>query len=233
VTLDQHPGTDLRAGPQQAGSAVSLRGVSRVFDGMTAISQVRLDVTRGETVWLRGPNGSGKSTLLRVVATALSPTFGTGSVLGHDLARERSAIRRRTELLGHRLRMYDELTAAENLRFVATLHGEAYVDIAAALTRVGLDDVADVRIARFSQGMRQRLALARCHVRAPDLLLLDEPWAGLDVDARVVVDDLLQASRRTGTTVLLASHEQPPPGLVDRHVDLDGGRVVTAPGVSR
>src|SRR4051794_8481604 len=182
MTLDQDVRADLGARPRASSTAVSLRGVTRAFDGMTAISQVHLEVGAGETVWLRGPNGSGKSTLLRVVATALSPTFGSGSVLGHDLVTGRTAIRRRTELLGHRLRMYGELTAAENLRFVATLHGQAYVGVAAALAQVGLDDVADVRVASFSQGMRQRLALARCHVRGADLLLLDEPWAGLDVD---------------------------------------------------
>jgi heme exporter protein A len=211
------------------GSAVSLRGVTRLFDGMTAISHIRLDVTVGETVWLRGPNGSGKSTLLRVVATALSATFGSGTVLGCDLARDRAAIRARSELLGHGLRMYGELTAAENLRFVATLYGRGYGDVAAALAAVGLDDVADVRVASFSQGMRQRLALARCHVRDADLVLLDEPWAGLDTDARVVVDDLLRTSRERGRTVLLASHEPPPSALVDRVVDLDGGRIVPTP----
>jgi heme exporter protein A len=208
------------------GDAVSLRGVTRLFDGMPAVSQIRLEVSTGETVWLRGPNGSGKSTLLRILATSLSATFGTGTVLGHDLARDRTLIRARTELLGHRLRMYDDLTAAENLTFVCTLFHISRDRILAALDSVGLDEVADVRVRSFSQGMRQRLALARCLMRDPDLVLLDEPYAGLDVDARAIVDTVLQTSRERGRTVLLASHEAPPGHLIDRSVLLEGGRVV-------
>src|SRR3954447_4137758 len=103
--------------------AVEVRGVTRVFDWLPAVTQIRLDVAAGEALWLCGSNGSGKSTLLRLLATALSPTFGTGSVLGFDLQRERDEIRGRLELLGHQARFYGELTAAENLRFVCDLHG--------------------------------------------------------------------------------------------------------------
>ena len=114
------------SGPAAApavGSAVSLRRVTRLFDGLPAITQIQLDVDRGENVWLRGTNGSGKSTLMRVIATALSPTFGEGTVLGHDLRTRRDRIRRSVDLLGHQSRLYADLTAAENLRFTATLHG--------------------------------------------------------------------------------------------------------------
>jgi ABC-type multidrug transport system ATPase subunit len=97
--------------------------------------------------------------------------------------------------------------------------------VPAALERVGLAEVATVRAGNFSQGMRQRLVLARCLVRRPQLLLLDEPYAGLDPDARVVVDDLLAESGRTGRTVLVASHEAPPEQLVHRTVVMDGGRL--------
>jgi heme ABC exporter ATP-binding subunit CcmA len=208
--------------------AVSLRAVTRLFDGLPAIAAVDLDVATGQAVWLRGPNGSGKSTLLRVVATALSPTFGTGTVLGHDLVRARDRIRARVEYLGHQSRLYADLTAAENLRFACALHGVDRRGIAAALATTGLDAVADVRVAAFSQGMRQRLGLARAVLRDPDLLLLDEPYAGLDVDARTIVDDLLARAHARGRTVLLASHEAPPPHLVHRSVELDAGRVVAA-----
>lgn len=211
------------------GDAVSLRGVTRLFDGMPAVSQIRLEVSVGETVWLRGRNGSGKSTLLRILATSLSATFGSGTVLGHDLGRERPQIRARTELLGHQLRMYEDLTAAENLEFVCTLFELSRDKIPDALDSVGLDEVAAVRVRSFSQGMRQRLALARCLMRDPDLVLLDEPYAGLDVDARAIVDTVLQTARARGRTVLLASHEAPPDQLIDRSVLLEGGRVVANP----
>lgn len=205
--------------------AVELRNVTRVFDGLPAISQIRLEVASGEKLWLRGSNGSGKSTLLRLVATALSPTFGTGDVLGFCLQREREQIRGRLELLGHQSRFYGELTALENLRFVSRMYAVDPARALPALERVGLDEVADVRIASFSQGMRQRLALGRCLMRDPELILLDEPYAGLDAEARVLVDDLLGDAARRGRTVVLASHEPPPCATMDRQVFLDAGRI--------
>jgi ABC-type multidrug transport system ATPase subunit len=208
-----------------AGSAVHLTRVTRLFDGLAAITQLSLQVGTGESVWLRGSNGSGKSTLLRVIATAISPTYGGGTVLGHDLTRGRARIRATTELVGHNTRLYDELTATENLHFVCDLLGLDPAGVPAALERVGLAEVATVRAGNFSQGMRQRLVLARCLVRRPRLLLLDEPYAGLDPDARVVVDDLLAESGRAGRTVLIASHEAPPEQLVHRTVVMDGGRL--------
>jgi heme exporter protein A len=214
------------AAPLPVPLAVSLRDVTRRFDGLPAIAAISLDVAVGESVWLRGPNGSGKSTLLRVVATALSATFGMGTVLGHDLARERDRIRARVEYLGHQTRMYADLTAAENLRFACDLYGLDPGAVPAALALTGLDPVADVRVGAFSQGMRQRLALARAALRDAELLLLDEPYAGLDADARGIVDDLVARARALGRTVLLASHEAPPDRLVDRIVDLDAGRIV-------
>lgn len=212
---------------------IQLRRVARLFDGMPAITQVDLEVELGERIWLSGTNGSGKSTLLRVVATALSPTFGGGTVCGLDLVRQRAAVRARIELLGHEPRFYRELSARENLRFVCSLTRADPARIDRALERVGLVEVADVRFASFSQGMRQRLALARCIVRGPEVVLLDEPYAGLDEDARSVVDDVLVEARGCGRTVLLASHEQPPTGLVDRRVVMDAGRVVAHDGALR
>jgi ABC-type multidrug transport system ATPase subunit len=216
----------------ERGTAVHLTRVSRLFDGLAAISQVELDIAAGEAVWLCGSNGSGKSTLLRVIATALSPTYGGGTVLGHDLVRGRAAIRAGTELAGHQTRLYDDLTAAENLRFTCDLHGLDRTGIEPALDRVGLSEVAAVRAGSFSQGMRQRLVLARCLVRAPRLVLLDEPYAGLDPDARVVVDDLLAGARAAGRTVVVASHEPPPARFVDRTVVMDGGRLGSGPAAA-
>ena len=216
-----------------ADNVVELRGVTRVFDGLPAIRQVRLTVRRGETVWLCGGNGSGKSTLLRVVATALSPTFGEGTVMGFSLLRGRDEIRARVELLGHLPRSYGALTALENLRFACRLYGLDPRQALSALERVGLDQVADIRAASFSQGMRQRLALGRCLMRDPDLILLDEPYAGLDVEARDIVADLLAEASRRGRTVLLASHEPPTEGTVDRRVHLEAGRLESPEAVSR
>lgn len=215
-----------------ARAAVRLSTVTRLFDGLAAVSQVSLEIAQGETVWLRGWNGSGKTTLLRLIATAISPTFGGGSVLGFDLRTQRSAIRARTDMLGHETRLYEDLTAAENLRFACRLFDIDPRLASSALERVGLEEVGAVRASHFSQGMRQRLALARCLMRAPALVLLDEPYAALDADARVVVNELLIAARAGGQTVVVASHEAPPAHLIDREVTMDGGRVITPAGVA-
>lgn len=207
---------------------IRLQRVTRLFDGMPAIRHVDLDVPRGERVWVSGTNGSGKSTLLRVLATALSPTYGSGEVCGLDLLGRRDEVRARVELLGHQSRFYRELTARENLRFVCSLSGADPARIEPAIDRVGLGDVVDVRVRSFSQGMQQRLALARCLVRQPQVVLLDEPYAGLDADARALVDDLLTTAPAVQRTVLLASHEPPAPGTVDRRVLMAAGRVLAS-----
>jgi heme exporter protein A len=217
-TLRSRPGVDR-------GPAISLTGVTRTFGAQPAIIGARLVVERGEVVLLRGANGAGKSTLLRVVATALSPTYGGGTVLGFDLVGERNEIRRRTDLLTHRTRLYEQLTAAENLRFFCALHGLDARLVPAALERVGLAGTADERVVGFSQGMRQRVAIARTMLRRAELLLLDEPYAGLDDHAREVVDRAVLAARDTGRTVVLATHEPARAALATRTVLIEAGRL--------
>jgi ABC-type multidrug transport system ATPase subunit len=214
--------------------AVVLTGVTRVFGAVPAIVRVDLTIDRAEIVLVRGPNGAGKSTLLRVMATALSPTYGGGTVFGLDLTRDRDRIRRRIELLGHRTRLYEDLTAEENLRFACAMYGMDGGGIPEALERAGLGDVAGERVRGFSQGMRQRLAVARTLLRRPDLLLLDEPYAGLDAQARGVVDGAMRAARREGRTVVLATHDAAGADLATRILVMDQGRIVApALGVRR
>ena len=209
-----------------AADAIDLVGVTRLFGALPGVVRVDLHVGRGETVLLRGPNGAGKTTLLRIVATSLSPTYGGGTVLGHDLVRDREAIRRRADLLSHRTRLYEDLSASENLRFWCRLLAIDHEGIHTALDRVGLLEAAGERVRGFSQGMRQRLAVARTVLRRPDLLLLDEPYTGLDAEARHAVDDLIRETGRQGRTVVLATHHAVPAGLAHRELHLDGGRIV-------
>ncbi len=218
--LSRRPEQEDRTGSP----AVVLSGVTRVFGVTPALVRVDLRVERGESVLVRGPNGAGKSTLLRLIATAISPTYGTGSVLGFDLARERDEVRRRTELLGHRTRLYEDLTAAENLRFFCTLYGLDAEAVPAALQRVGLAEVAGERVRGFSQGMRQRLALARLAVREAELLLLDEPYGGLDAGAKTLVDDLVAEAAIRGATLILATHEAAPGAPATRTLLVEEGR---------
>ena len=207
-------------------AAVDLVGVTRLFGTVPAVVRADLHVERAEAVVLRGPNGAGKSTLLRIAATSLSPTYGGGKVLGFDLVTEREQIRARTELMTHRTRLYEDLTAAENLRLWCRLLGMETERVDGALDRVGLLEVSGERVRGFSQGMRQRVAIARTILRRPELLLLDEPYTGLDAEARHAVDDLLRAAIGEGRTVVLATHHDAPEGLAVRTLYVDGGRVV-------
>ena len=207
-------------------AAVDLVGVTRLFGAVPAVVRADLRVERGEAVVLRGPNGAGKSTLLRLAATSLSPTYGRGTVLGFDLLEEREQIRARTDLMSHRTRLYEDLTAAENLRLWCSLLGLEAGRVDGALDRVGLLEVSGERVRGFSQGMRQRVAIARTILRTPELLLLDEPYTGLDAEARHAVDDLVRATIAEGRTVVLATHHDAPQGLAARTLHMDGGRVV-------
>lgn len=207
-------------------AAIEVTGITRLFGAVPALVRADLRVERGETLVLRGPNGAGKSTLLRIVATSLSPTYGGGSVLGFDLLREREAVRARTELLTHRTRLYEDLTAAENLALWCRLLGLGSERVDATLDRVGLLEVGAERVRGFSQGMRQRLAMGRTILRGPELLLLDEPYTGLDAEARHAVDDLVRRAPREGRTVVLATHHELPEGLAHRTLHMDAGRIV-------
>ena len=210
-------------------AAVDLRGVTRLFGAAPALVRVDLSIERGETVVLRGPNGAGKSTLLRVIATALSPTYGGGSVLGFDLATDRAEIRRRSDLLTHRTRLYEELSARENLELFADLLGISRDRVQGALERLALAEVADERVRTFSAGMRQKVAVARSIVRDPELLLLDEPTTGLDADARRVVDEMMLGAARRERTLVIATHHEIAPSLAARTITLRDGSVEAVP----
>lgn len=212
--------------------AVLLSGISRVYGSYVAIAGVDLTVPRGQAVLLWGPNGAGKSTLLRMIATLISPTRGQGKVLGLDLLKERRDIRALIELVGHRTRLYEDLTPTEYLRFVASLWScppdrAMRERIPQALARAGLGPVTDQRIRSLSQGMRQRVAIARLLLRQPQLLLLDEPYGALDDPARQLVDGLVVEAKAQDRTVVLATHDVArAAALADRAVRLEAGRIV-------
>ena len=199
---------------------------------MAAVRRISLEVERGQTVLVRGPNGAGKSTLLRIIATALSPTTGRGQILGFDLLSEREEIRRRTELISHRTRLYEDLTAIENLHFAAVIYMVDPKKVARALADVGLSQVGRERVRGFSQGMRQRLALARALLRDPELLLLDEPYSGLDREAKELVDGLVTDARHAGRTTLIVTHDATRTHLATKVVVMREGHLYSPPAVT-
>jgi heme ABC exporter ATP-binding subunit CcmA len=203
---------------------VQLRAAVCLLGRFPALAGIDLDVDAGEVVLLRGPNGAGKTTLLRAVAGLVPVVRGEAVVLGHDLRRDRRAVRRQVALLGHAAALYEDLTVAENVRYWARA-GRSPADPAEAMARAGVADrIQDVTVARLSAGQRRRASLAALLVRDAPLWLLDEPHAGLDAAGRDLLDELVREVAARGTTVLLASHE------LDRATPLAHREVVVAGG---
>ena len=208
-------------------TAIALRGLARHYGEREALSDVTLSVPAGRTLAVFGPNGAGKSTLLRVLATLLRPHRGSVEVLGRSLPREAWAVRGRLGLLGHEPLLYRDLSARENLRFHARLHGVALSTVEGLLERLGMRARAADPLRTLSRGMVQRVAVARAVLHEPELLLLDEPRANLDPAAIELVEPLIGA--RPGRTRVICSHD-PATGLAeaDLVLGLRGGRVALA-----
>lgn len=210
---------------------VSTRAAVCVLGSFPALAGADLDVDAGEIVLLSGANGAGKSTLLRVLAGLLPLRSGTATVFGHDLTVDRRSHRRRLALVGHDTFCYDDLTVRENLRFAARAAGGSIASADDALERLGLAAVAATQHARLSAGQRRRLALAVAFARDPELLLLDEPHAGLDADGRSLLDGMLAAAPAEGRTVLFASHElDRARAVATRELEVVNGRVLSLAG---
>jgi len=209
---------------------VHLRATVALLGRFPALAGIDLDVLRGEIVLLRGPNGAGKTTLLRVLAGLVPPVRGEARVLGHSLPAEARAVRRRVGLLGHATALFEELTAADNVGFWGRACRASTDEIEAALGLVGLDGrLRDVAVSRLSAGQRRRTSLACLLARRPELWLLDEPHAGLDNDARDLLDGLVRQAVDQGATVVLSSHElDRAQALAHREV----GQAGPAPGVA-
>jgi len=204
---------------------VRCRSVVCLFGRFPALAGLDLDVEAGEVLLCSGPNGAGKTTLLRMLAGLVPAHSGEAEVLGSDLFSDRRSPRRRLALVGHETFCYDDLTVRENLRFTARASGRDGDEIDAVTDRLGLAALSDVTHARLSAGQRRRLALANALVREPELLLLDEPHAGLDEAGRAVLHEVVAAAPAEGRTVVMASHElELARALATREVRIEAGR---------
>lgn len=198
-------------------SAVRLRGIVHRFGATRVLRGCDLDVGDGERVAIIGANGVGKTTVLRIVAGLLRPDAGEVAVLGGSTRDPR--VRARVGHLGHRPCLYPRLSAAENVRFWARMYGSPADD--GLLSRVGLDPADGRPVSTYSQGMQRRAGLACALVHDPQVLLLDEPFAGLDAHGASAVADLLTDGRRT---IIIASHD-PAATPLDRVLVLEDGRL--------
>jgi len=199
----------LLSGAAMADPVIGACGLTRRFGNVAALDALDLAVGPGEAVALFGPNGAGKTTLLRLLATLLRPTAGELRLFGRAVADEGAAVRHRIGLLSHHSFLYPDLTPTENLDFYARMFGTPgrAARVREVLDRVGLVGWAHRPVRTLSRGLEQRCALARALLHEPELLLLDEPFTGLDVDAAGMLSDLLRQAHAGGTTLLLVTHD--------------------------
>jgi len=204
--------------------------VARHYGRRKALSQINFTCDAGEIVGLLGPNGAGKSTLLNILATLLAPSVGRVEY-GSLTAEAGAAVRAQIGMLGHDLFLYPELTARENLTFFARLYAlpDAERSAASALDRAGLAERADDFVSGFSRGMRQRVALERALLHDPRLILLDEPFTGLDQTSTHALIERLKERQRAGRLIVLATHDlDVADRLLTRAIYLKNGRIVAS-----
>jgi heme exporter protein A len=208
-------------------NAIEISLLEKRFGSVRALDRVSATIPEGSVTLLSGPNGAGKSTLLRVLASLTRPTRGTVRVLGVDpFSRDGVAHRGRLGYLGQEAALYGELTVQENLEFCANLYGVDPQRIRALIQDMELEPVAGRRVRTLSLGYRRRVGLARARLTDPPLLLLDEPWNGLDAEASQRLTDLLQRHREAGRTALVAAHSPATTaGLFDAVLRLEAGRL--------
>jgi heme exporter protein A len=203
---------------------VSVSGVTKLFGTHVGLDDVSFDLDTGETAAVFGSNGAGKTTLVRILMSLSRPTDGTVTLAGTPVDGD-DAVRSRIGAVTHETMLYDDLTARENLRVHARLHGADPDACRRRLEDVGLLDRADDRVSGFSHGMRKRVSLARALVHDPDLLLLDEPYSGLDQRSLERVDAVLRDLE--DRSVLLTTHDvEHGAALADRLLFMNDGRLV-------
>lgn len=218
-----------------AGTAVvQLQSASKLFGSFAALRRLTADFHQGQCYVILGPNGAGKSTLLRAIAGLIRPSHGSIAVLG---AQEIAAVRHRVGYLGHASMLYDELSAIENLRYFARLYASSrpgqsppwpMLSPEQALQAVGLQAALDRPVGKFSQGMRQRAALARVLMAQPELLLLDEPFSNVDLASSAQMIHALARLRAEGRTLLLTTHQpELARPLADCFCTMEAGQIVS------
>ncbi|MGH7545913.1 MAG: ABC transporter ATP-binding protein [Gemmatimonadota bacterium] len=209
---------------------IRLEAVSKRYGTFTAVDRVDLHVPRGSLYALLGPNGAGKTTVVRMVAGILQPTSGGVRIAGIDVQADPENAKRHLGYIPDRPYLYEKLTGAEFLRFVAGLYGQdgTAVDrrVAELLSVWGLDTWSDELIETYSHGMRQKLVVASALVHRPDVIVVDEPMVGLDPKAARMLKELFREFVRRGGTILMSTHSlEIAEALCDRIAIIQNGRV--------
>jgi ABC-type multidrug transport system ATPase subunit len=206
--------------------AIVALNLSRRFGSRWALRGFSIHVAPQSVLLVAGPNGSGKTTLLKLLATALRPSRGTATIFGYDLLREAGAVRSLATMVSEPPGLYGRLSARENLLFAAAMSG-ATASVDTLLDEAGLASARDHYVRTFSQGMKRRLALTRARLLSPKLLLLDEPFSGLDKDGLLLAETVIGEVKAAGGAVVLATHEwERGVRVADRVAQIFEGRLV-------
>jgi ABC-2 type transport system ATP-binding protein len=208
--------------------AIDVRGLTKRFGSKTAVDHVDIQVPRGEVWGFLGPNGSGKTTTIRMLCGLLRPDAGQGTCLGHDVLREAEAIKREVGYMTQRFSYWEDLSIRENLEFVGRVYGvpDYKARVMETLERLGLSERQGELAGQLSGGWKQRLALAACMLHGPQLLLLDEPTAGVDPQARRDFWEEIHRLSQQGLTVLVSTHYMDEAERCDRIVYISAGRII-------
>ncbi|HVY03822.1 MAG TPA: ABC transporter ATP-binding protein [Caulobacterales bacterium] len=187
---------------------IDVHGLTKRYGGRAVVDNLDLKVPRGAIYGFLGPNGSGKTTTIRMVCGLLKPDAGAGTCLGYDVLSESVKIKQRVGYMTQRFSLYEDLSIRENLDFIARLYGldDRAARVEAALADLGLKERASQLAGTLSGGWKQRLALSACMIHEPDLLLLDEPTAGVDPKARRDFWDQIRRFAEAGVTTLVSTH---------------------------
>lgn len=212
--------------------AVVTKKLGKRFKAIEALKDLSIEIENGQIFGLLGPNGAGKTTAIRLIATTLTPTSGTATVAGHDIATDAMAVRRSIGVLNAEIGVYIRLTGRENLRYFGQLYGldEATIDRRIKELDQWLElgpRILDQRAGSFSTGMKQKLAIARSVVHDPEIIILDEPTSGLDVLASQTVLQFMKEARDQGKLVIFSTHQMDDAErLCDRVAIIHRGRLI-------